>query len=135
METEDVATLAAALLQLKEQENEARDARVVMEERVIAALDFKKPEGSETYEAGRFKITCRRPINRSVDAEAWETVKAGLDSDGLATVENLMRTKYELNLPTAREIEQQSAALWRKIALCISSKPGKVAVEVKDGAP
>lgn len=136
MDTQGIVPLVLALADAKRAENDAKAARIAAEEALIEALKFERPEGSETYtlNEGRTmaKVTLTRPITRSVDSEAWPTVLSKLSVEDSEKVEGLMRTKYELAVGKARNIEENMPALWRKLAVCISSKPGKVSVEIKE---
>lgn len=138
MEQQQIGTVALvqALAHAKAAENAAKAERISAEERLIDALKFEKPEGSETYtlneERTMCKVTLTRPVTRSVDSEGWHDFFAKLDASDAAAVEDLMRLKYELSTSVARKLEGDRPSLWRKCAKFISSKPGKVSVEIKE---
>lgn len=131
-----VVLLVANLVHFKKQEEDAKAARIAAEEALIAAVGFRKPEGQESYEfedgSGHCKFTLKQPINRSVDEKKWPEIFALLSGEDQAAVESVMRTKYELAAGEARELEKNRPNLWRRIAACVSSKPGKVSVEIKE---
>lgn len=125
--------LARALNAAKHDEDRAKRVRIEAEEALIAALRFEcQGEGSETYKligtSGTATVTLKQPVNRSVDGEVWLTIRKSLAS---TLADGLMRTKFELNLKPARELQDSDPATWAKVAECVTAKPGKVGVEIK----
>lgn len=136
MDTTGIVPLVTALADAKRAENDAKVARIAAEEALIDALKFEKPEGIETYtlNEGRTmaRVTLTRPVTRSVDADEWAGVLETLSEDEEDAVGELMRIKYELNLKTARNLEENYPHLWRKCAAAVTSKPGKISVEIRE---
>jgi len=111
----------------------AYEARLALEEKVIAATGFDKPEGQETFEfsddRGRCKFTLKQPIHAKVDAEAWGRIKASV---GGAIARRIMRTKYELATAEARDLQEKDPTTWAKVAECVTRKPGKISVDLSE---
>lgn len=125
--------LVASLSALKAQAASIKDQILATEDAIVEALGFQRGEGSETFSgsqgSGYFKIILNQPVNRSVDSEAWVEARRAIPR---AISSKIMRTKYELNLAEARPIMDEDPATWALIAKCVTSKPGKIQVEVRE---
>lgn len=126
--------LAARLASAKRAEMQAREERVKAEEAIIAAVGFSIPEGSESYTAEgdgkRAKLTLKRPIYTKVDAEEWEAIRRTLPKDHPAR--GIFRRRYDLDSRAARKLQDDNARAWTEISGCITRRPGKIAVDLKE---
>lgn len=112
----------------KIKENEARRHRVELEEQLVAALGAKE-EGSETHEVGDFRVTITGKLTRSVDwakidelvSPAWRPVKWKRELD-MKKLRALESSQHE---PTA-------AVVLAQVEECITIKPAKTAVTIKE---
>lgn len=132
-ETVNVVELVRRLSKAKRLESAAKIVRIVAEKALIAALDFKKPEGQETYDhesdAGTCKVVLKQPINTTVDSEAWLKLRRTLPPDHPGR--KCFRAKYEVRSKEARALQDSDKSKWSEIADVITRKPGKVQVEIK----
>lgn len=127
-----VFELARKLAEAKRAEDEARAARVMIEEEVVEALGFARQAGSESYDvAGEFglaKITLRQNVYTKVDEKRLPTVKKAL---GPKRFKQLFRVKHEVNARGFRELEEEDRDVYLVAADAIQRTPGKVSVEIK----
>jgi hypothetical protein len=126
--------LARAFQHAKRDEDAAKKLRVEAERAILALLDFKKPEGQETYEAetpggSTAKVIVKQPISSSFDGDKWPAVR----SDCSAKARKAVKVEYKLDTKVARAIEEDEdeRTSWLRIASLISRKPGKIAVDLK----
>lgn len=135
-ETTPAEERTLSLLELAQQFSDARtaekkatEARLALEERIIAATGFDLPEGQKTFEfsdaCGRCKFVLKQPITTSIDDEAYGRMKASLPG---ALVRRLFRMKPALNVDEARDLQEKDPTTWAKVAVCVTRKPGKVSV-------
>lgn len=129
----ELLALAANLDSAKRIESDAKAARIKAEEAIIDLLSFELSEGSQTFklglELGACTVTLKRPITRSVDTEAWLEARKNLPP---SLAKKLMRQSFDLDLKEARELEKDNPDLWRIVAAAVTSKPGKIGVELKE---
>ena len=126
--------LVAQLANAKDTEVAARDARIAVEEAIIAATGFDKSEGQESYEEttseGNCKLVLKQPVTTKVDDDAWVALRRTLDTKHRGRA--VFVTKYSLDTRKARVLQDSNPLAWRDISSVITRKPGKISVEVKD---
>lgn len=117
--------LLADWLEAKQQETDARNWRIAIEEQIVAAFEAKD-EGSITHKTETHKVTLTQPIARSVDANAWAMVKGRLP-------EQMHPVKTEIKADAAgmKYLATNEPALWAKVAEAFTTKPGKIGVKVE----
>ena len=109
----------------KRAEDDARKARIAVEESIISHTGCKE-EGSQTFEAGEWKVRVTGKLNRTLDRAAWESIAP--------TIPEAMRpVEYAPKLDTKglRYLENNEPEVYRRVCEAIVTKPGKPAVEVK----
>ena len=123
--TDRLEELAACWREAKRDEDDARKARIGIEEQIIALTGCKE-EGSQTVEAGEYKVRVTGKLNRRLDATKWESIKDSIPPD-------LHPVEYKPSLETKglRYLEENEPDVYRIVAQAIETKPGKPAVEVK----
>lgn len=113
----------------KDRENDARDERVTIEDKILALYPAKE-EGSQTFEteAGT-KIKTTGKLTYKVDVAALEA----LTLDWPADVRPI-KTKVEADETKLKAIRQESPTMWARIAVAVTTKPAKtgVAIEFKE---
>lgn len=128
--TSDPIVLAFHVAAWKRAEVEAKRNRARAEDLLVGALGFKKSEGQETYEPeselGTATITCKQPINTTIDQEVLPAMLKDLPEAAVA-----FRVKYELDTKAARELQEKQPEVWLAISRAITRKPGKISVDVK----
>lgn len=118
--------IAAELMAAKKTESEANKARVALEEELIAALKFEKPEGSQTFNIADFKVTITGKIDRKVDDMA-EFVNA---CASLPDTLRPLKVKTELDATGVKYLMAEQPDLYKKIAKLIVAKPAKTSVQI-----
>lgn len=85
--------------------------------------------GSKTNHLDGYKIIVKRPINRTIDGDAWEIVKELIPPD-LRPV----RVKIEPDAKGCDWLRENRPELWAIAAEAITEKPGKpgFTVDVED---
>ncbi len=120
-----ISVLCWAWLDAKRKEQEAKDARVAIEGRIIESLGFLKPEGSQTIKAEGFKVEFKSGFSYKLDPKKWEEV-IDLIPDGLRPV----KLKIEADEPGCRFLREKEPDLWKIAAQAITATPQKVGVKV-----
>jgi len=123
--TEALSALASEWREAKKVEDDARKQRVQIESRIIDLIGCKE-EGSQTVDAGDWKIKVTGKINRTLDQAAWEAIAPSIP-------EALRPVTYKpaLDMKGLRYLKDNEPDTYRRIAEAIVAKPGKPAVEVK----
>lgn len=124
-------TLAAAWLELKEQERAATEARREIEDKMAALLniqaDLEGTKSAQTPDGYKIKVTCR--IDRKVDAELAQeiAVEHGLS----AHLSSLFRWRPEINMALWKAADEN---ITRPLLAAITSKPGRPSFSItKEG--
>jgi len=126
----DLDALAAALIEAKRAESEAKDARVAIEQRILGIVGVKD-EGSTTINTDRFKVTTTGRVTRALDPEKV----AGLSSALPAPLMNrLFSFPPKLNIKEAKYVELNEPGYWAELSKAITTKPGRPSVAVKEVA-
>lgn len=122
----NLETLANAWRKAKRAENEARAKRVAVEQQIIDATGCRE-EGSQTHEAGPYKITVTGKLNRTLDQAAWEQIAPQIP-------EQMRPVSYapKLDVKGLRYLQNNEPETFRLIAPAITTKPGKPAVSIKE---
>jgi len=127
-----VLELAEQLHHARAVEGAAKARREQIEQQIVDALEFRRPEGQQTFDVigdrGVAKIRLKRNVSTSVDAEAWERIRRKLPRRHPAR--DLFRVSYDLSLAEARKFQESDRDGWALISDAITRKPGKVSVEL-----
>ena len=90
--------------------------------------EVESVEGSsKTNHLDGYKITVKRPINRTIDGEAWELVKERIPAD-LRPV----RVKIEPDAKGCDWLRENRPELWAIAAEAITEKPGKAGFTIEE---
>lgn len=126
-----VFRLVRALHDRKEKEETARIARVCAEADLIAALEFKREQGSETFkiacDEGSAKLTLEQPVTVKVLEDSVAELKKKLKP---TLFNSVFRTKHEVIRAGLDALRESQRELYLECAKHISTKPGKVSVAV-----
>jgi hypothetical protein len=115
--------LCADWLEAKTREQKANADRVAVEQK-IEALTGKKDEGSQTHEAGTFKVTVTGKVTRKMDWDKWATVR-----DSIPAELHPVKMKPELDERGVKWLRDNRPDLYERLP--IEVKTAKTAVEVK----
>lgn len=121
----DLPRLAELWRAAKRDEDAARNARIAIEQQIINVTGCKE-EGSQTHDAGEWKITVTGKINRTLDRAAWESIAPTIP-EALRPVEY----KPTLDIKGLRYLQEKNPDVYRRVAEAIVAKPGKPAVQIK----
>ncbi|MCC6530951.1 MAG: hypothetical protein IT531_00240 [Burkholderiales bacterium] len=118
-------SLVYDLLEAKKAEADARDARTAIEDEIIAITGARE-EGSETHDAGLFKITVTGKLARSIDWRAYDAIESKIP-------EHLRPVKLERKLDEVgcRYLEQHEPIFYSLLVRGLTVKRAKTAVAVK----
>lgn len=123
--TRELNTMCCALQELKEKENEARDARLYMEERIIAMLPKRKPEGVDRYDFDDLELKVTSKVYRKVDYDKYNEIELDLTPEAREAVV----IKYDLSLPAYRKLSGDAAGILNQ---CITTTDAKPALSIKE---
>ena len=124
-QTTDLSRLAERWLDAKRNEDSAKQSRIAIEQQIINVTGCKE-EGSQTHDAGEWKVRVTGKINRTLDHAAWESIAPSIPED-LRPVEYAPK----LDARGLRYLESHQPDIYRRVAEAIVAKPGKPSVEVK----
>jgi hypothetical protein len=118
-------TLCAAWRLAKSREEEAKEARLAVEQQMIDYTEFNKIEGTETIKSGDYRVKLTAKLTRKLDEDAYMAVMPSIP-------ENMRPVRYkpELIEKGVKWLMSNEPDTWALIAPCITTKPAKVAVEV-----
>jgi hypothetical protein len=116
--------LIAAYLAAKQKEDAAKAIRLDAEYNLIRAIGNDKTEGAKSIQTPTHKITVTNKVTRSLDYPAYQSIENTLP-EGLRFVDY----KPEINATKLRHVEAVDPAI---IAACITMKPAKPSVSVKE---
>lgn len=122
----DPNRLAWLLANAKENEAIATAARLECETALIAALGGAKEEGSKTHKLADFKVTVTGVLNRKIDLDAFDAIADKIP-------ENLrpIKVKREVDPAGCKYLERNEPEVWKLIAPCVTTKPGKTGCEIE----
>jgi hypothetical protein len=130
-----LVALAAALQAAKRDEDAAKQKRVDAEREILSLLDFKLPEGQETYEVttpagSTAKVVVKQPVSTSFDGDRWPEVRKHVS----AAARKAVRIEYRLDTKEARALQDDDSQhdSWLRLAALITRKPGKVQIDLKN---
>ena len=126
MTEQALADLGQKWRKAKQAEAAANKARVAIESQIIAITGCKE-EGSQTHDAGPFKITVTGKLNRTLDRALWNEIERTIPK-AKRPVEYVPR----LDTKGLRYLENYEPELFRTIAQAITTKPGKPAISIKE---
>lgn len=111
-------------IEAREVERKAIEKRVELAEKIANKLG-KKDEGQVTHELDGYKITVKQPMNRKVDWQKFNEI-----SFGKGHIPS--KLKQELDEPGLKWVRENEPEYYKQLCEAITSKPGRVAVEVKE---
>ncbi len=121
---EELKKLAQDWLSAKAEEAAANTRRVAIEQKIVA-LTGQKQEGSKTTKAAGFSITVKGVINRKMDWEKWDEVKANIPAEL-----HPVKQKPELDEKGVKWLKENRPDIYAMLP--IEVKPGKTGVEIKE---
>lgn len=120
-----IDSLCTSWLNYKHSEDIAKAKRHEIEQKLITALGFDKPEGSQTFQLKKYKATLKSGFNRTLDIKKWEQIEAKIP-DGFRPV----KYKPELDTIGIKYLEAKYPTLYAIASLAITTKPAKISVSI-----
>jgi hypothetical protein len=120
----NITGLCGAWLEAKRREDEAKTARIKIEDEISQALDAKA-EGAITHKVEPYKVTLTQPIYRKIDLAIWGTIKHNLPAEAWP-----IKTKIEVDDAGCKWLLKERPDLWAIAAKAITATPGKIGVKV-----
>ena len=120
--------LAQQLTAAKFAENDARQQRFKIEKEILEVVGCKT-EGTTSITTDRFKITTTGRLTRSLDQRAVDL----LIQDQVLPVpllNRLFKPASKLDLREFKYVEANEPEYFAKVAIAVTTKPGKAAVAV-----
>lgn len=117
--------LVKSFVLAKKSEDQAKKARVEIEERILALVPAKE-EGATTVEAAGFKVTLTGSLSYSADdLDALREITRKWDGNLIP-----IKTKSELDSTGAKYLRRERPDLWQQIAKVVTVKPAKTSIKV-----
>jgi len=122
-----LAELAAAWQAAKADERAANSRRLEIEEQIVEALPLAV-EGTQTVDAGKYRVKVTSKLTRTVDTKALQAHWNSLS----AFAQDVFTWKADLSLPALRRLQENHPDLYPSVAVYVTSKPAKAAVSVEE---
>lgn len=119
--------LAAAWQAAKADEKAANARRLEIEEQIVEALPLAV-EGTQTVDAGQYRVKVTHKLTRTVDTKALQLHWNSLS----AFAQDVFTWKADLSLPALRRLQENHPDLYPSVAVYVTSKPAKAAVSVEE---
>jgi len=123
----EIDLAAQAYREAKDAEDQARNKRVALEERLILLVGLKGDEGSQSAKTDWFKVTTTAKLNRSLIQDALADVQSQVPQ---AIYEQVIQYKPSLSLAGLRACEKANPDAYRAFCQAIVTKPAKASVKV-----
>lgn len=126
MSNNPLAELGRQWRDAKAAETAANKSRIAIENKIVELTGCKE-EGSQTHDAGDFRITVTGRLNRTLDRALWNEIEPTIPRD-LRPVEYVPR----IDAKGLRYLEQNAPDIYRSIAPALTVKPGKPSICIKE---
>lgn len=118
--------LAEQLQHAKAIEEDAKNQRIEIEQKIIDALGVKD-EGSQTHKGQKYKLVITGKITRTLDVEAWDKIKGHVPPELWP-----VRNKPEIDLTGLKWLRDNNAPIYTTVCQAISAKPAKASVTFEE---
>jgi hypothetical protein len=116
-------------LAAKAAEQQANEARIAAEQRLLMLLDELPDEGSKSLVVDGYKITASQRISRKLDEKAYTLIKDEIP-EGLSPV--VVVETYKVEDKGCRWLKDNEPGLWALLSRAITEKPMKIGVKVDE---
>lgn len=122
----NIEPLAREWMKHKHAETNAQKKRLETEVKLVEAIGAK-PEGAETHDIGKYKVTLTGKMTRSLVMPEWEKVKSKIDM-------NLwpVKTVTSADATGCKYLANNDPEIWAMVSSAFITKPAKTAVAVKE---
>ena len=121
-----IAQLAKDWREAKTAENTSRDFRLETEGKIIDLVGMKA-EGSQTHDAGTYKVTVTSSMTRKLDEKKWKDIEDSIPED-LRPV----NYKPSIDLKGIRYLQENYPETYAIVTKALTVKPAKPSVKVED---
>jgi len=129
MDLEKIKLLSESRIETENQIEALQAALKILTGKILAEIPTEE-EGTNTIQAGKFKITTKTPINRKIDPAIWEQVEPELPE----ALRNVITVKHKdelsLNLKMYRALEHVAPENFSLVSKCVTAKPGTVGLKI-----
>lgn len=120
--------LAFDLSAAKAEEAKAREARIAVEEKILAITE-KKEEGTVTTKGDYYKVSVVYGIDRKVDGELALSLAGELDVE---QYRRIFKWKPEVSVTELKHLRDNKPDVFTQVSRAITSKPSKPSVKVEE---
>ena len=120
--------LAFDLSAAKAEEAKAREARLAIEEKIVA-LTEKREEGTVSTGTEFYKVSVTFGIDRKVDAEIARSLADEMDAERYARV---FRWKPEVSVTELKYLKDNNPEVFSQVSRALTAKPTKPSVKVEE---
>lgn len=122
---------AYALIEAKQQEEAARNARLAAEERLIELIGVKE-EGTTSKTTDFYKISTVGNLTRSLDEVRFDEVREAI---GDVLFETFVTYIPKLSVSGFKRLASANPDAFKVAARCVASRPAKPTVKVEEIKP
>ena len=127
-EATELDVLAHELQVVKDLEAACLEARLAIEEKIVA-LTEKKEEGTVSTRTEFYKISVTFGIDRKVDAEIARSLADEMDAERYARI---FRWKPEVSVSELKYLKDNNPEVFRQVSRALTAKPTKPSVKVEE---
>ena len=127
-EVSEIDQLAFDLEAAKTHELHAKEARLVIEEKIVA-LTEKKEEGTVSKKGDYYKLSVTFGIDRKVDPEIARSLANEMDAEQFGRI---FLWKPEVSVTELKHLRDNKPEVFGLVSKAITSKPSKPSVKVEE---
>ena len=127
-EATELDVLAHELQVAKDREAVCREARLAIEEKIVA-LTEKKEEGTVSTKTEFYKVSVTFGVDRKVDAEIARSLADEMDAERYARI---FRWKPEVSVSELKYLKDNNPEVFRQVSRALTAKPTKPSVKVEE---
>ena len=127
-EATDLDVLAHELQVAKTHELHAKEARLAIEEKLVALVE-KKEEGTISKKGDYYKLSVTFGIDRKVDPEIAMSLADEMDREQYNRV---FKWKPEISITELKHLRDNKPEVFRHVSRALTAKPTKPSVKVEE---
>ena len=127
-EATELDVLAHELQVAKDREAVCREARLAIEEKIVALME-KKEEGTVSTKTEFYKVSVTFGVDRKVDAEIARSLADEMDAERYARI---FRWKPEVSVSELKYLKDNNPEVFRQVSRALTAKPTKPSVKVEE---
>lgn len=127
-EVSEIDQLAFDLESAKAHESDAKNARLAIEEKIVALVE-KKEEGTVSKKGDYYKLSVTFGVDRKVDPEIARQLADEMDAEQYARI---FRWKPEVSVTELKYLREHNPEGFARVSRAITAKPSKPSVKVEE---